>query len=141
MCLHPQVKALLHEGAESPHRRSLIPPVTFEVSGRVLVFHSWRLGTILVPVEGQILAQLSKGKEPNTEGSGWQSHRWRMGTQTGLCNLRERLPREGLLSPRCCTLVLLQMGAVSDIRQHPLTSPRTETSCKVVPQGRSRKNI
>lgn len=28
----PQVKALLHEGPESPNRRSLIPPVTFEVS-------------------------------------------------------------------------------------------------------------
>lgn len=87
VCLHPQVKALLHEGAESPHRRSLIPPVTFEVSGCALVFHSWRLGTILVPVEGQILAQLPTGKEPNTEGGGWQSRLWRMGTQTGLWNL------------------------------------------------------
>lgn len=28
----PQVKALLHEGSESTNRRSLIPPVTFEVS-------------------------------------------------------------------------------------------------------------
>lgn len=38
MPLHPQVKALMHEGPESPHRRSLIPPVTFEVSGCALSF-------------------------------------------------------------------------------------------------------
>uniref|UniRef100_G1R9V4 phosphatidylinositol-3,4,5-trisphosphate 5-phosphatase n=1 Tax=Nomascus leucogenys TaxID=61853 RepID=G1R9V4_NOMLE len=31
--IEDKVKALLHEGPESPHRRSLIPPVTFEVSG------------------------------------------------------------------------------------------------------------
>lgn len=36
--LCPQVKALLHEGPESSHRRSLIPPVTFEVSGCALCF-------------------------------------------------------------------------------------------------------
>lgn len=75
--LHPQVKALLHEGTESPHRRSLIPPVTFEVSGCALMFRSWGLGAIVVPVEGRILAQLCKGKEPITEHGGWQSHLWR----------------------------------------------------------------
>lgn len=60
----PQVKALLHEGPESPHRRSLIPPVTFEVSGCTLVLPSWRLGDVLSPVEGGLLAHLNKGKEP-----------------------------------------------------------------------------
>uniref|UniRef100_A0A2K5F0I5 phosphatidylinositol-3,4,5-trisphosphate 5-phosphatase n=1 Tax=Aotus nancymaae TaxID=37293 RepID=A0A2K5F0I5_AOTNA len=30
--IEDKVKALLHEGPESPHRRSLIPPVTFEVN-------------------------------------------------------------------------------------------------------------
>ncbi|XP_032713406.1 phosphatidylinositol 3,4,5-trisphosphate 5-phosphatase 1 isoform X1 [Lontra canadensis] len=34
--IEDKVKALLHEGAESPHRRSLIPPVTFEVKSESL---------------------------------------------------------------------------------------------------------
>lgn len=45
MPLHLQVKALLHEGPESPHRRSLIPPVTFEVSGCALCFMAGGWGT------------------------------------------------------------------------------------------------
>lgn len=63
--LYPQVKALLHEGPESPHRRSLIPPVTFEVSGCALVLCSWRLRDILFPVEGGLWAHLYKVKEPS----------------------------------------------------------------------------
>ncbi|KAM7245742.1 hypothetical protein CapIbe_002040 [Capra ibex] len=34
--IEDKVKALLHEGPESPHRRSLIPPVTFEVKAESL---------------------------------------------------------------------------------------------------------
>ncbi|KAM4836266.1 phosphatidylinositol 3,4,5-trisphosphate 5-phosphatase 1 [Thomomys bottae] len=34
--IEDKVKALLHEGSESPHRRSLIPPVTFEVKSESL---------------------------------------------------------------------------------------------------------
>ncbi|XP_010345510.1 phosphatidylinositol 3,4,5-trisphosphate 5-phosphatase 1 isoform X1 [Saimiri boliviensis] len=34
--IEDKVKALLHEGPESPHRRSLIPPVTFEVKSESL---------------------------------------------------------------------------------------------------------
>uniref|UniRef100_A0A452SUK1 phosphatidylinositol-3,4,5-trisphosphate 5-phosphatase n=1 Tax=Ursus americanus TaxID=9643 RepID=A0A452SUK1_URSAM len=34
--IEDKVKALLHEGTESPHRRSLIPPVTFEVKSESL---------------------------------------------------------------------------------------------------------
>uniref|UniRef100_A0A673UJJ0 phosphatidylinositol-3,4,5-trisphosphate 5-phosphatase n=1 Tax=Suricata suricatta TaxID=37032 RepID=A0A673UJJ0_SURSU len=34
--IEDKVKALLHEGTESPHRRSLIPPVTFEVKAESL---------------------------------------------------------------------------------------------------------
>ena len=49
MHFHPQVKALLHEGPEASHRRSLIPPVTFEVRGRGLGLHSWGLTGFLVP--------------------------------------------------------------------------------------------
>lgn len=44
MHLRPQVKALLHEGPESPHRRSLIPPVTFEVSDCGPLLYSWGPG-------------------------------------------------------------------------------------------------
>ena len=65
MYVYPQVKALLHEGPEAPHRWSLIPPVTFEVSGCALALHCWRLGDILVPVEGELLAYLYKVKEPS----------------------------------------------------------------------------
>ncbi|XP_012866015.1 PREDICTED: phosphatidylinositol 3,4,5-trisphosphate 5-phosphatase 1 isoform X1 [Dipodomys ordii] len=34
--IEDKVKALLHEGSEAPHRRSLIPPVTFEVKSESL---------------------------------------------------------------------------------------------------------
>ncbi|XP_075385455.1 phosphatidylinositol 3,4,5-trisphosphate 5-phosphatase 1 [Tenrec ecaudatus] len=34
--IEDKVKALLHEGTETPHRRSLIPPVTFEVKSESL---------------------------------------------------------------------------------------------------------
>ncbi|ELV09599.1 Phosphatidylinositol-3,4,5-trisphosphate 5-phosphatase 1 [Tupaia chinensis] len=34
--IEDKVKALLHEGSESPHRRSIIPPVTFEVKSESL---------------------------------------------------------------------------------------------------------
>ncbi|XP_045150265.1 phosphatidylinositol 3,4,5-trisphosphate 5-phosphatase 1 [Echinops telfairi] len=34
--LRPRAQALLHEGPETPHRRSLIPPVTFEVKSESL---------------------------------------------------------------------------------------------------------
>uniref|UniRef100_A0A2K6FHL3 phosphatidylinositol-3,4,5-trisphosphate 5-phosphatase n=1 Tax=Propithecus coquereli TaxID=379532 RepID=A0A2K6FHL3_PROCO len=49
--IEDKVKALLHDGPESSHRRSLIPPVTFEVSGcgaaePGLVLHSWGLGLL-----------------------------------------------------------------------------------------------
>lgn len=65
----PQVKALLHEGPESSHWRSLIPPVTFEVSGCGLVLHRRGLGAVLVPGEGGLLMdpQSFLRREPN----GW----------------------------------------------------------------------
>lgn len=118
--LCPQVKALLHEGTESPHQRSLIPPVTFEVSGCALVFQE---------AEGRpgvwgrtALAQLCKGKEPNTEGAGGQGHVWRWYADGCV----EPPLGESFSSQDTINRVLLQVGAVSDIKTGPPKLPARE---------------
>ncbi|XP_006866867.1 PREDICTED: phosphatidylinositol 3,4,5-trisphosphate 5-phosphatase 1 [Chrysochloris asiatica] len=50
--IEDKVKALLHEGPESPHRRSLIPPVTFEV----------KLDSLGIPQKVQLKVDVESGK-------------------------------------------------------------------------------
>ncbi|XP_007941957.1 phosphatidylinositol 3,4,5-trisphosphate 5-phosphatase 1 [Orycteropus afer afer] len=50
--IEDKVKALLHEGPESPHRRSLIPPVTFEVKSESLT----------IPQKVQLKVDVESGK-------------------------------------------------------------------------------
>lgn len=109
--LCPQVKALLHEGHESPHRRSLIPPVTFEVSGCALVlcFGSW--GTLSSLWNEDFGLTCTRSGSPATEISGQWSHLWRcfsirMGVHMNLWSLIRKEP----LGPRWLKLCPSQQG-------------------------------
>ena len=113
----PQVKALLHEGTESPHRRSLIPPVTFEVSGCALVFQE--AGGRSGPC-GRTAFWLSsmKARSPTLRVLVGRAT-CGAGTQTGVRTpFREGSPGESS-SAQDALSCIFQLVAVSDIKKGP----------------------